>query len=295
MIRPAGSLSAKETAAIGGLIARGEAFDAASCCVQFDHDLNFRKDVPSWFISEAGDKIHGIASVFAPMEGEAEISLCVAPESRGKGVGEALLRAARAAWSCDGAARHLLVCDRRSKPGLAFAEGRAAGLDREELTLRLREAARWNAAKRLELRRGTPADGEAMVALLSAAFGDDVSETAAFVRSSFASPSRRAYVAAYAGRVAAACFVGDDGESLSVNTLGVAPDIQGRGFGMEFLCAVLGALDLARPVMIDVDGENARALNLYRKAGFEETRAVAYFRLRDGAEAGVFRRGILEG
>lgn len=295
MIQTIGSLSAEQAAAIGELIARSEAFDAASCCVQFDHCLNFRKDIPSWFIAAEGDRIKGIASIFAPMEDEAEISLCVAPEDRGKDMGGALLRAARAAWCRDGAARHLLVCDRRSKPGLAFAERRAACVDHEEFTLRLREAARWNAAKRLELRRGTPADAEAMAALLSAAFGDAAAETAAFVRSSFASPSRRAYVATCAGRVAAACFIGDDGDSLSVNTLGVAPELQGRGFGMEFLCAVLAAIGREKPIQIDVDGENARALSLYRNAGFEETRAVAYFRLRDGAEAGEIRRSALEG
>lgn len=295
MTRAIDSLSADETAAVKALIERSEAFDSASCCVQFDHSLNFRKNIPGWFLAGEDDRIDGIASVFAPMEGEAEISLCVAPEARGGGLGDELLRAARAAWTGGGAARHLLVCDRRSKPGRAYAEKRADRVDHEEFTLRLRRAARWDASPRLDLRRGSPADAGAMTALLAAAFGDEATETAAFVRSSFASPSRRAFVAALDGRIAAACFVGDEGDSLSVNTLGVDPELQGRGFGMEFLCAVLEAIGHEKPIQIDVDGENGRALGLYEKAGFEEARAVAYFRLRDDAGADDRRRGILEG
>jgi ribosomal protein S18 acetylase RimI-like enzyme len=125
-----------------------------------------------------------------------------------------------------------------------------------------------------------------MTALLAAAFGDDPSETAAFVRSSFASPSRRAYVGFFENRLAAACFVGDEGGSLSVNTLGVDPGLQGRGFGMEFLCSVLDAIGGEKPILIDVDGENARALNLYKKAGFEVERSVAYFIARDDSDGG---------
>ena len=283
MIRALDTLSAAETAAIGALVSASEAFDAASSCIQFDHGLNFRKNIPGWFLAEEHGRINGIASVFAPMEGEAEISVCVAPEARGRGLGDQLFRAARAAWACEGAVRHLLVCDRRSKPGLAFADGRAAGVDHEEFTLRLREAARWDAAKRLDLRPGSPADAGAMTALLAAAFGDDEAETAAFVQASFASPSRSAFIAALGGRIAAACFIGDEGGSLSVNTLGVDPALQGRGFGMEFLCAVLEAIGREKPIRIDVDGENGRALGLYRKAGFEVERSVAYFIAKDGA------------
>ena len=156
-------------------------------------------------------------------------------------------------------------------------------MDHEEFTLRLREAARWDAAKRLDLRPGSPADAGAMTALLAAAFGDDAAETAAFVQASFASPSRSAFIATLGGRIAAACFIGDEGGSLSVNTLGVDPALQGRGFGMEFLCAVLEAIGREKPIRIDVDGENGRALGLYRKAGFEVERSVAYFIAKDGA------------
>jgi ribosomal protein S18 acetylase RimI-like enzyme len=283
MMRTLGSLSADETAAIEALIARSEAFDAAYSCVQFDHGLNFRKNIPGWFLAQENGRIDGVASVFAPMEGEAEISVCVAPEARGRGLGGALLRAARAAWAWGGAVRHLLVCDRRSKPGLAFAEGRAARVDHEEFTLRLREAARWDAAKRLDIRPGSAADAGAMTALLAAAFGDGRAETAAFVQASFASPTRSAFVAALDGRIAAACFVGDEGGSLSVNTLGVDHALQGRGFGMEFLCAVLEATGREKPVLIDVDGGNSRALGLYRKAGFEIERSVAYFIAKEDA------------
>ena len=52
MIRALDTLSAAETAAIGALVSASEAFDTASSCIQFDHGLNFRKNIPGWFLAE---------------------------------------------------------------------------------------------------------------------------------------------------------------------------------------------------------------------------------------------------
>jgi ribosomal protein S18 acetylase RimI-like enzyme len=61
-------------------------------------------------------------------------------------------------------------------------------------------------------------------------------------------------------------IVGHDGELLDLLRLGVDTTQQGRGAGTRLL---LHTLSLAQPMMLTVRKNNARALRLYRKHGFE--------------------------
>lgn len=76
-----------------------------------------------------------------------------------------------------------------------------------------------------------------------------------------------------------------EGEA-EILTIGVAPDAQGKGAAKALLAAMLeGAKSAASTrVFLEVDGENQKALALYKDAGFEEAGVRrAYY--RDGADA----------
>jgi len=62
------------------------------------------------------------------------------------------------------------------------------------------------------------------------------------------------------------------GTQADVQTIAVAPSAQGRGLGAVLLDALLAAaLDAgATSVMLEVRADNAGAINLYRRAGFEQ-------------------------
>lgn len=265
------------------LMARCQAHDGYSPCVQLDHSLNFRKDMESWFRVSEGQDWLGLASIFAPMAHEGEISLCVAPGRRRQGIAEALIAAARASLDKAGVARCLLVCDQRSEPGRAFAAKEGARLDREEHAMRLAHRTPPRIPAQLIIKKGDIPDIPAMAAVIAAAFGDDLLVSEAFTRSSFASGIRTAYLGysretlAERRKLVATCFVSDEDGALSINTLSVDPTEQGKGYGMEFLCGVIARLDAGRELTLEVDSTNDRALRLYRRAGFEDESVVDYY------------------
>ena len=285
MLHESLALDEASEAEVRALVERCEASDGAPSCVQMDHSLNFRKDIKSWFLLHDADRLIGLASIFAPMEREGEISICVAPELRRRGCGGALLAAARRELERIGIARQLLVCDNRSSSGRAFVSRLGAAADHEEHRLELVRQVAWQNPRRLVLKEGFSADISAMTELFAAAFGDSPEETEAFVRASFVSGServasgRRAYIGLSGGNLVAACFVADEEGSLSINTLAVSPKEQGAGYGMEFLCALLDLVGRERHIVIDVDSENPRAIRLYEKAGFEKTHTTGYYLL----------------
>ena len=279
---------AKE-ADVKALIGACAAFDGCSPCVQIDHRLNFRKNMDSWFLLYEKGRLLGLASIFAPRAEEGEIAICVAPEARRNGHAGRLLAAARKALAGGatiggatiGGARQLLVCNDRSASGKAFVSRVEGVPEHEEHALRLTRHILWQHPDRLRLREGGLSDVPVMTKILSAAFNDPGAETEAFVRSSFASGARRAYLGSLKGKIVATCFVADEEGVLSVNTLAVSPDEQGKGYGMEFLCAVLDLIGRDHEILIDVDSTNVHAMKLYKNAGFDDIDVVAYYSLEN--------------
>ena len=290
MIRALDTLSADETAAIGALVSASEAFDAASSCIQFDHGLNFRKNIPGWFLAEEHGRINGIASVFAPMEGEAEISVCVAPEARGRGLGDALYRAARAAWACEGAVRHLLVCDRRSKPGLAFADGRALGLYRKA-GFEVERSVAYFIAKDgamidgLNIRDARPGD-EAALARLADQLGypAQADTVAARIVKYFRNPEERVIVAELDGGVIAWTSVAlvdhfYTPRCVEISGLVVDAGLRGRGIGAALLAEAkrwAAGLGVAT-VRLRANVIRAEAHRFYERQGFARVKQQIVF------------------
>jgi len=304
MIYELKSLDEAKEADVKALIGACAAFDGCSPCVQIDHRLNFRKDMDSWFLLYEEGGLLGLASIFAPRAEEGEIAICVVPEARKKGYAGRLLAAARKALAGGatiggatiggatiggatiggatiGGARQLLVCNDRSASGKAFVSRVGGVPEHEEHALRLTRQILWQHPDRLKLREGELSDVPVMTRILSAAFNDPGAETEAFVRSSFASGARRAYLGSLKGKIVATCFVADEEGVLSVNTLAVSPEEQGKGYGMEFLCAVLDLIGRDHEILIDVDSTNVNAMKLYKNAGFDDIDVVAYYSLEN--------------
>ena len=279
MIYELRGLDEAKDADVKALIGVCAAFDGCSPCVQIDHRLNFRKDTNSWFLLYEEGRLLGLASIFAPRPEEGEIAICVRPEARRKGHAGRLLAAARKALA--DSARQLLVCNDCSVSGKAFASRVGAVREHEEHALRLTRHILWQHPDRLKLREGGLSDVPAITRILSAAFNDPKAATESFVRSSFASGARRAYLGSLKGKIVATCFVTDEEGVFSVNTLAVSPDEQGKGYGMEFLCAVLDLVGRKNKLLIDVDSTNVNAMKLYKNAGFDDIDVVGYYSLEN--------------
>jgi len=106
---------------------------------------------------------------------------------------------------------------------------------------------------------------------------------------------RREYVVAMEGE----CVVGYAGLDLAgevadVMTIAVAPDHQARGLGDELMreLARRGASAGAVAMMLEVRADNAPALRLYARHGFEQVGVRRRYYQPDGVDALVLRRPV---
>jgi len=286
-------LSPAEDAEFAILMGLCETADKASTCLGFDAYLNYDKSMPSYVLArEEGPRgrLVGAATLFAPLREEAELSACVLPEFRRRGVYRGLLSEVRGILSGRGVRRLLYVLDRASASGSSMLAGRGLPLHHSEYSMRFRppeaQAGKRGSLPAIELRRAAFSDMDALVAMGASGFGDLPEEARRFIAAHLESPDREQYIAlSGAGDPAAAAPVAmvslgrASGGETSINGLCVAPGRRGEGFGRAVMAALLDLL-LARgegPIVLDVDSENEVAHRLYLSLGFRETQAVDYY------------------
>lgn len=80
------------------------------------------------------------------------------------------------------------------------------------------------------------------------------------------------------GKKAGSCSTLPSGDSVYLWGLKIRAPFRGKGFGKAFLLQVLKRLETRTPaVLLQVAGDNAAALNLYKKTGFRITETLSYY------------------
>ena len=69
------------------------------------------------------------------------------------------------------------------------------------------------------------------------------------------------------------------GRRIYPTTIGIRPELQGRGYGRQMLSRLVDVLVAENwdEIVIEVETENRNALSLYRRCGFRETRAYGFY------------------
>lgn len=280
MIHTYTSLNGRQLAAVKELVKECETYDKAKTCIQIDNSLNAKKDMPSWFLEYDKGTLLAVGSVFAPMEDEAEISVCVKTDHRNKGKGTALLSLVKEELKLNGITRILLVCDSVSAAGKAFV---AAQPDKKkehsEYTLELGNRDPVSPS-RLEIVGASADDVGAIVRVLVDAFNDDEESTTKYIVSSLQNEHRKGYVGKLNGEVVCTCFIGYEENEVSINTVATLKREQGKGYAKEFLTRVITEkISGENRIVINVDDTNERAYNLYKRIGFQEKETIDYYEL----------------
>ena len=244
-----------------------------------------RRSDPDRDLSDAGSDPDANPAVAVAVTGHGELDLVVDPAYRGQGIGKAVLEQLLpelepdvSAWSHgdDPAARALAHTHGfvrvRTLYELRLPELRAARLDDA--------AGRGEAAAGIRLSAFEPAtdaaDWLALNARAFAAYPDQGGMTADDLAQRMGEPwfDREDFLIARdeQGRMAGFDWlkVDDDACSGEIYVLAVDPDVAGRGLGRALLVAGLRRM-LARGLSqatLYVDGENDRAIALYRSLGF---------------------------
>jgi len=264
---------------IAAFVCECEKLDGTSACFQPEVVVDTASGRPSFVVCSHQGVLVGVLSVFSVVSDEVELSVCVHPTYRRKGIATRLVNEAMELLEEAGVKRFLLVCDAHSPAGMAFLSSRQGQSHHTEYSLRFDADHRWVVLpQRLQIRRAGTEDLAALVSIVSQAFGDAREDVEGFVRASMEWPTREVYVGLVEGMCVATASVGHDDEATaSINMVAVSPEVQGKGYATELIQAlVLPLVAHHIQVLIDVDSTNARAYRLYRHLGFVETRVVEY-------------------
>lgn len=214
----------------------------------------------------------GDASALAVVsDAEREVELAVHPEARGRGLGLALAqRVADELGAFDAWAHGDLPAAR------AIAERLGMERVRELLQLRasLDDVPAWEPAP---VRAFEPADASALLAVNAAAFADHPEQgrlTAADLDDRFAEHwhdhANLLVLGGEGGAIDAFAWLKPAGDVVELYAIGVSPARQGEGLGRSMLAAAHERMRrLGTTAHLYVEGDNAPALALYERAGYE--------------------------
>lgn len=202
----------------------------------------------------------------------------VHPEYRRRGIFRQLLTIAIIESRNRGLKQLILVCERNSTSGHAFVRALGATLSESEHAMVLTTAPQRKAFdEHLEVHKADASEADALIKVQSESFGDSEEATRRRVLHCLQNPARPYYLAVFGDedvgcREPVGSFRLDTVEdAVGIYALGVRPAYQGRGYGRQMLeeaIFILRSQDPHRKIILDVDVENSRALQLYQSCGF---------------------------
>jgi ribosomal protein S18 acetylase RimI-like enzyme len=280
MILQKTKLTAKQNLDVKRLITECFEYDNASSCIQIDHSMNFYKKMKNWFLYYEKENLIGISSVFAPMNDEAEISICVKPNYRNNRICTNLLNFSQKEVDIYKIEKQFIVCDGKSKTGTDIIKNKKLKCHHVEYTLNYQKKVINHLRFVLDIREGKDIDIPDIAKVCESAFGDSRDNSLNFVKTSFKSSGRKSYVGIYEGQIIASCFIVDEDEFKSITTLVVKKENQGKGIGKEFLYRILTEIiERNVAIQISVDSTNEKAYKLYKDIGFIGSEETGYYSL----------------
>jgi ribosomal protein S18 acetylase RimI-like enzyme len=226
-------------------------------------------DRPIHFLAVAGNQLIGYAGL-TPGD-EAEACGMVHPSWRRRGVGTTLLGEVRAAARSLAQDTILVICEDAGPPALAWMRRLGATLESAErrMVVRLTTPAGGPEASdaRLEVRRASGADHDAVVAVLGEEFTDR--------------PDEQRLVGIEVARVVGTLRLIDASHRTMIYGFVIDERQRGQRLGTRLLAAVMAQLraEGVGEVGLEVDPDNTPATRLYERFGFETVTTYRYMRL----------------
>lgn len=255
-------------------------------------DLRLRAaDETNDFVYYRQGVLVGFLGIYIFGSQRAEISGMVHPAARRGGIFRALLQAAQAECARRGCSEVLLICERLSLSGAAFASAMGGRLVFSEHKMELDQQASLPAITgAVRLRRAQIADADLVARIVAISFGEATDEAAAQqsiiaaqqgIVKDMQNELRQFFIGEVDGVPIGALNLSADEADIGIYGFGVLPDQRGRGYGRQMLVqAIQQALaQHARRVMLEVETNNNNALALYQSCGFREVASYDYYQL----------------
>jgi len=253
--------------------------------VFLDPSLNFDHRIKSFFLVYENGKLISMLSMFIPTKHEAEITAYTLPKYRKKGYFKSLLEKAVEELRVFFIPDLLFVCENTSIPGKRVINALKANYDHTEYFMRFDRASySCITTYRLKLLKTERKELEKAIAAYMKVFGDSHEETKSQIKNCYELDTREQYLAVLEDEIIGVVSVNLEAEDVSIFGFGIVPEYRSKGYGKELLHLIVESfLKRGRSdIIIDVNSENADALELYRKTGFHIEVAYEYYRMEIG-------------
>ena len=255
-----------------------EKHDKASPRVQFDHSFNMHKDMTDWFFVFDEDNLIGLASIFAPADNEAEISICVNPLHRNQGVFKTLFSCAQREIQSYGIKKILLVVDQLAIQGQDLVRKRNLKIDHSEYSMELPADVPVITDGKVILREALETDIPELIAIAMKTFDYSKESAESMIRAGINNPSRLQYVCLNENTIVGQCALGIKKNRISINGVGIIPEKRGLGLGRSLMLELITLIDRKNNlVKLEVFSKNDRAKSLYESLGFKTVSAMDYY------------------
>ncbi|MBN2657332.1 MAG: GNAT family N-acetyltransferase [Spirochaetales bacterium] len=248
----------------------------------FDSGDDYRKPGDlNYFILYGDGKPLSALYLFVPTSAEAEVYGFTVPDQRRRGYMTSLLGEVVPELRRRSIPSLLFVCDGKSEDGAAFIKRRKTAYDFSEFSMILETPVGAENNRDIDIRPVTEEDRQELIRINGEAFNEERRTVEETVNLFYTSEKRDFYAVIHDGKV-----VGMIGRYLEENRdyiHGFAMDasVRGRGWGQQALWQLIDVCrrsDPSKTVVLEVESENERALNLYKRCGFRLVSRFDYYR-----------------
>lgn len=220
---------------------------------------------------------------YMPIDGfgkEVEITAVVLPEVRRTKSATTLLNAALSECRQREIEKALLVSERASVAGTAFAKAVGATYASSEYHM-IWQPIELSTPKDIQLQAATSDDREILAQVHTSGFGDALEEARVFVDYDFAEAGNQIWLARLNDTPIGKISASPEDTGMYIRAFVVLPEYRGRGYGRQILSATIQTLlsQGFRDMSLDVATDNENALGLYKACGFREANVYDYYDL----------------
>jgi ribosomal protein S18 acetylase RimI-like enzyme len=278
------TLEPSDLGEIRALEARCNQADGLNLKLNWDLIQARSPEVTCDFFAYAGDDLIGYVALDGDGD-ELELTGMVHPRHRRQGIALALVAAALEECRRRGIAQVLLVSERASASGRAFATPIGGRFSFAEYHMEL-DATPFPAApaSEIQLRRAERADIRQLAEVQARCFAEPGAATEELEQSMtrrFDDPGSRYYFAFVRDELVGQIGVLFEADQLYIRGVGILPEHRRRGYGRQMLAATVAAMiaEGQTHFSLDVATDNERALGIYQSCGFHETNVYEYYEL----------------
>ncbi|MCQ1531339.1 GNAT family N-acetyltransferase [Lutispora saccharofermentans] len=257
--------------------------DSLKAKLLLDGAVNFNQEINYLFLLYEENRLISFLYMFIPTARGAEISAYTLPEYRRKGCFKRLLLEAVEELKRYDVKDMLFVCESQCLSGQESIKRLGGSYDFTEYFMRFDIFANvFDKSYEYKTKLYMPgiSDIEKLCHVSMLAFDESRKEAESFIINCFNSKNRKAYATFWEDRMIGIGngYLGD--KEAIIYGLGVLPEFQGRGFGKELLLLIMRDLlkNGYENITLEVDSNNLRAFDLYKRNGFGVEVAFDYYK-----------------